>query len=102
MIGVVLALLAAVAYGLSVVLIRRSLDETSVLNAIFAVTLIGNVILWRPALLFTDLKRVKLEGLLLFAAAGALAPGIGRLLYYKGVKVLGPCINASIFATYPI
>ncbi len=102
MIGVALALLAAVAFGLSVVLVRQDLDESNVLNAVFAATLIGNAILWPLALLFTDLNIVKLEGLLLFAAAGALAPGVGRLLYYKGVKILGASMNASIFATYPM
>ncbi|UCH32053.1 MAG: DMT family transporter [Candidatus Bathyarchaeota archaeon] len=102
MIGISLAFLAAVAFGLSVVLVRRDLDKSNVLNAIFAVTLIGNIILWPLALFFTDLKTAKSEGLLLFAAAGAFAPGIGRLLYYKGVKILGPSLNASIFATYPM
>jgi drug/metabolite transporter (DMT)-like permease len=31
-----------------------------------------------------------------------LAPGITRLLYNKGMEVLGVSINASMFATYPM
>jgi drug/metabolite transporter (DMT)-like permease len=102
MIGVVLALLAAFSYGLSVVLIRKKLDESNYFSATMMVTVTGNIILWPPALLFTNLKTVNLRGILFFIIAGMLAPGITRLLYYKGMDVLGVSINASIFATYPM
>ena len=42
------------------------------------------------------------EGLSLFLIAGLLAPGITRLLYFKGMETVGISANASIFATYPL
>jgi drug/metabolite transporter (DMT)-like permease len=102
MIGVVLALLAAFVYSLSVVLVRRKLDESNYFSATMMVTVIGNIILWPLALLFANLKTVNLRGILFFIIAGMLAPGITRLLYNKGMDALGVSINASIFATYPV
>jgi len=52
--------------------------------------------------MFTDLNTLNPEGLLLFIAAGLLAPGIARLFYFKGMQTAGISTNASIFATYPI
>jgi drug/metabolite transporter (DMT)-like permease len=102
MIGIFLALLAAFAYSLSVVLIRKKLDESNYFSATMMVTVTGNIILWPLALLFTNLKTVNLQGILFFIIAGMLAPGITRLLYNKGMEILGISVNASIYATYPL
>ncbi|NIR86988.1 EamA family transporter, partial [Candidatus Bathyarchaeota archaeon] len=87
MIGIVLALLAALGYGLSVVLIRKQLDESNYIFATLVLTATGNIILWPLALLFTDLGTINFEGVLFFVIAGILAPGIARLGYYKGMEV---------------
>ena len=102
MIGIVLALLAPLAYSVSAVLVRKRLDESNFISVAFIVTVIGNIILWPLALLFTNLKTVNLEGVLFFAIAGILAPGIARLLYFKGMEAVGVSVNESIFATYPV
>lgn len=102
MIGIILALLASAALGLGAVLVRKRLDESNVLNATTILNLVGNIILWPLALLFTNLGTISLEGVLFFAIAGVLAPGIFRLLYYKGMETVGTSANASIYATYPM
>jgi drug/metabolite transporter (DMT)-like permease len=102
MIGVVLALFAAFAYGLSTVLIREKLDMSNYFSATIIVTVIGNIILWPFSLLFTNLKAVNLQGILFFIIAGILAPGLTRLLYNKGMDVLGVSVNVSVYATYPM
>ncbi len=102
MIGIFLALLAALTASLGIVLVRKRLYESNLISVSFVITIVGNVILWPLTFLFTDLRTVNYEGVLFFAIAGILAPGIVRLLYYKGMSVLGTSINASIFATYPI
>lgn len=102
MIGIVLALLAAFAYALSAVLIRKRLDESNSFSATLVITATGNIILWPLALLFTNFKTVNLQGVLFFVIAGILAPGITRLLYYKGMEIIGVSVNSSIFATYPM
>ena len=102
MIGVVLALFSAMAFGLSVTLVRKNLDKSNFIYISLTITIMGNIVLWPLALAFTDLSAVNLEGLLLFVLAGLFAPGIARLFYYKGMETAGISANSSIFATYPL
>jgi DME family drug/metabolite transporter len=102
MISIVLALISALTYGLGAVLARKRLDESNFISVSLTITVIGNIILWPLALLFTNLRTVNLEGALFFVIAGILAPGVTRLLYYKGMEFVGVSINASIFAINPM
>ena len=102
MFGIALALLSALAFGLSQILVRKNLDKSNFVYISLTVTIIGNIILWPLALTFTNLSTINPEGLLLFIVAGLLAPGIARLFYFKGMETAGISANASIFATYPL
>ena len=102
MMGVVSALLAGLAFSLAVVLARKELDESNFFFVAFVITVTGNIILWSLALLFTNFVTINLEGVLFFAMAGILAPGITRLSYFKSVEIMGVSITASIFAVYPM
>jgi len=102
MIGIALALLSALSFGLSQILVRRNLDKSNFVYISLTVTIMGNIILWPLALTFTNLNTINPEGLLLFVFAGLLAPGIARLFYFKGMETAGISANASIFATYPL
>ena len=62
----------------------------------------GNIVLWPLAVVFTDFNQVNPEGILLFVIAGFLAPGVARLVYFKGMKTVGISANSSIFSTYPL
>jgi len=87
--GMGLALLAAVAYASSAVLVRKKLGESSVLAVALIVTFAGNVILWPLAFLLTNLRTFNLEGILFFAIAGTLAPASVGYYSIKAWKVLG-------------
>jgi drug/metabolite transporter (DMT)-like permease len=102
MFGVVLALLSAMSFGLSQILVRKNLDQSNYIYISLTITIMGNIILWPLALTFTNLNTVNFEGLWLFIVAGMLAPGIARLFYFKGMETAGISANASIFATYPL
>ena len=102
MLGVVLALLSALSFGLSQTLVRRNLDKSNYIYISLTVTIIGNIILWPLALTFTNLNTINPDGLLLFVIAGLLAPAIARLFYFKGMETAGISANACIFATYPL
>ncbi|MCW4016712.1 MAG: DMT family transporter [Candidatus Bathyarchaeota archaeon] len=102
MFGIVLALLSAMSFGLSQILVRKNLDKSNFVYISLTVTIMGNIILWPLALAFTNLNTVNLEALMLFVIAGLLAPAIARLFYFKGMETAGISTNASIFATYPI
>jgi len=102
MIGIALALLSALSFGLSQILVRKNLEKSNFVYISLTVTIMGNIILWPLALTFTNLNTINPEGLLLFVFAGLLAPGIARLFYFKGMETAGISANASIFATYPL
>jgi len=102
MLGVALALLSAMSFGLSQIMVRKNLDKSNYVYISLTITIMGNIVLWPIALYFTNLSTINLEGLLLFVVAGLLAPGIARLFYFKGMETAGISANASIFATYPL
>lgn len=102
MIGIALALLSAMSFGLSQILVRKNLDKSNFIYISLTVTIMGNIILWPLALTFTNLNIINLQGLLLFILAGLLAPAIARLFYFKGMETAGISANATIFATYPL
>ena len=101
MIGIVLALFSALAFGLSQIFVRKNIEKSNFVYISLIVTIMGNIILWPLALYFTNLNIINYEGLLFFVFAGLLAPGIARLFYFKGMETAGITANASIFATYP-
>jgi drug/metabolite transporter (DMT)-like permease len=102
MIGTVLALFSAAISGLCVILVRKHSAESNAFNISLIISLTGIAVLWPLAVLLTDFGTINLEGLLLFAISGVLAPGLVRLLYYGGLKKLGAPVNASFFAIYPL
>ena len=102
MIGIILALLSAVASGLSVVLVRKHSAGSNAFNMSLVITIVGMVILWPLAMALPELGAVNLEGFLLFAVSGVLSPGLVRLFYYKGLRTLGASGNSAIFSVYPL
>ena len=60
MIGIVLALLAALVYGVSVVFVRKKLEKSNFVFAALVLTVTGNIILWPFALLFINLRTVNI------------------------------------------
>jgi drug/metabolite transporter (DMT)-like permease len=102
MIGIVLALLSAVASGLSVVLVRKHSAESNAFNMSLVITIVGMAIIWPLAIALPELGAVNLEGFLLFAVSGVLSPGLVRLFYYKGLRTLGASGNSAIFSVYPL
>ncbi len=102
MLGIFLAWLAAFTYSLGVVLTRKKMIESNYFSATMTVTIVGIIIIWPLTLLSTNFKTINIQGILLFVMAGIFAPGITRLLYNKGMEILGASICASIFSINPM
>ena len=102
MLGPILALLSAVAAGVSVVIVGKHSQKTNAFNVSLIVSCVGMAILWPLAVLLTDFGAVNLEGILLFAVGGVLTPGLVRLFYYGGLKRLGASVNSAVFSIYPL
>jgi len=102
MLGSTLALLSAVASTAAVIIVGKYSKNTNAFNVSLIISCVGLIVLWPLAVLLTDFSAVNFEGLLLFAIAGVLAPGLVRLLYYGGLKKLGASVNSSLFSIYPL
>jgi drug/metabolite transporter, DME family len=102
MIGVLLALLAAITSAFCVVLVRRNSANSNSFNMSLIITSVGLIVLWPMAISFMGQETINLEGTLLFAVSGFLSPGIVRLFYYKGLRKLGASTNSAVFSIYPL
>jgi DME family drug/metabolite transporter len=102
MLGPTLALLSAVASGLSVVIVGKYSKQTNAFNVSVVVSCVGMALLWPLAFLLTDFSAANFEGILLFAAGGVLTPGLVRLFYYGGLQKLGASVNSAVFSIYPL
>ena len=102
MLGVALALLSALASGISVVAVRKHSEGASAFNMSLVITVVGMAVLWPLALEEGLFEAMTLAGFAFFAVSGLLSPGLVRLFYYKGLKDLGASVNSSIFAVYPL
>ncbi len=102
MIDIMLAISAAILWSLAVIFVRKGLVESNFISAAFIVTIIGNIVFWSLTLLFVPLNHINPDGILLFALAGMLAPGLARVSYFLGMEKLGASVNASVFAIYPV
>ncbi|MFQ5711643.1 MAG: EamA family transporter [Candidatus Geothermarchaeales archaeon] len=102
MIFIALAISTAFFYGLSTTFVRRGLVKSNFISAAFVVTIIGNIVFWSLTLLFVPLNLIDPVGVLLFALAGVLAPGLTRISYILGMERLGASTNASVHAINPV
>ncbi len=102
MIGVLLALLAAITSAFCVILVRRNSANSNSFNMSLIITSVGLIVLWPMAIIFMGQETINLEGVLLFAVSGFLSPGIVRLFYYKGLRKLGASTNSAVFSIYPL
>jgi drug/metabolite transporter (DMT)-like permease len=102
MIGITLALLSAFSWAIAIILIRQKLHESNIISATAVSTFLSTLIIFPLALFFMNLNAISFEGILFFALAGFIAPGITNLIYNKGMDVVGVSVSASIFATYPM
>jgi DME family drug/metabolite transporter len=102
MVSSILAILTALVWALSIVLVRRGLDSSNFISVSLVITVVGVVIFIPLSLLLTPIESVNIYGFSLFLIAGFIQPGLVRLLYFKGMERVGASVNASIYASYPI
>ena len=102
MIGSIIALLSAMASGISVISVRKHSEASGIFNISLVITVVGLMLLLPLAFVERRFDSVTLAGFFLFALSGLLSPGLVRLFYYKGLKAIGASVNSSIFAVYPL
>jgi len=97
-----LAVISAMMYALSSVLIKRGLNFSNSHSGVL-ISIITNVIsLWVVAIFFLPLALLFSPYILIFVAAGILAPGIARMLRYVSLERIGVSRTAPLTATSPV
>jgi drug/metabolite transporter (DMT)-like permease len=104
LVAVLLALVAAAAWGLSAVLVRKGLSDLSTASGTLISLAAGFVF---TALLVLILEReaaagVSLEAIVLFAVVGILNFPLGRFFNYMAVERLGIGLATPILASSPV
>ena len=97
-----LAVISAMMYALSSVLIKLGLNFSNSHSGVL-ISIITNVIsLWVVAIFFLPLALLFSPYILIFVAAGILAPGIARMLRYVSLERIGVSRTAPLTATSPV
>jgi DME family drug/metabolite transporter len=102
MIGSILAILSSVVYSVGIILIQKRLHKTNNLSISLALVIVNTIIFWPLTVLFTNLRTVNFETIIIFLMAGILNPGISAPLYFKGMKLVGATINSAVVAVNPL
>jgi drug/metabolite transporter (DMT)-like permease len=99
--GIVFAFLTAFVYALSVVYVRKRIEESDFLSVAIITTVVGLLALSPLAIIMAN-SSFSIVGALIFLLGGLLYPGLSRLVYFKGIEKVGVCTMASIWAGYPM
>jgi drug/metabolite transporter (DMT)-like permease len=102
MLGSILAIIIALIWGSSTVLIRKDLSKSNYFSVSLVITIVGLIVFVPLTFLLVSLNSINIYGLLFFFLAGIFHPGFVRLLYFKGMEKVGASINAAIYASNPI
>jgi uncharacterized membrane protein len=93
---------AALCFSIAHILIRRGLAESNAMTGSFISLSMSAAVLWAMAPFFGSLWALWTPAILIFVAAGILAPGIGRTLSYVGIEKIGVARSVPIANSSPI
>jgi uncharacterized membrane protein len=93
---------AALCFSIAHVLIRRGLVESNAMTGSFISLSMSAVVLWVLVPFLASFSGLWNPALLIFIAAGILAPGIGRTLSYVGIEKIGVSRSVPIANSSPI
>ncbi|PYM14728.1 MAG: hypothetical protein DMD81_17040 [Candidatus Rokuibacteriota bacterium] len=96
------ALAAAFAFAVASIVLKRAFEYARPqMAAVFSVTF-TTIFVWAVAVATEPLSAVLTWRILPFVAAGLVAPGLARLLYYLGVHTIGVSRATTLVATQPL
>jgi DME family drug/metabolite transporter len=96
------SLQAALCFSIAHVLIRRGLVESNAITGSFISLTMSAAVLWLLVPFVVSLSALWTPGIMIFLAAGILAPGIGRTLGYVGIEKIGVARSVPIANSSPI
>jgi uncharacterized membrane protein len=93
---------AALCFSIAHILIRRGLAQSNAMTGSFISLSMSALVLWALVPFFASVSALRAPALLIFIAAGILAPGIGRTLSYVGIEKIGVARSVPIANSSPI
>ena len=89
LVGPFFAVMSAVLFAAGDIAVRKGLIRGRPLTAAYTNVLVNLLIMWPLALLLTNPHEVTIQGVIIFALAGFMAPTLGRLFRFAGLNVIG-------------
>ena len=93
---------AALCFSIAHILIRRGLVGSNAMTGSFISLSMSAVTLWALVPFLASFSGLWNAALLIFVAAGILAPGVGRTLSYVGIEKIGVARSVPIANSSPI
>ncbi|MGH7930400.1 MAG: EamA family transporter, partial [Candidatus Binatia bacterium] len=93
---------AALCFSIAHILIRRGLIESNAMTGSFISLSISGLVLWALVPFLASFSALWTPAVLIFVAAGILAPGIGRTMSYVGIERIGVARSVPIANSSPI
>lgn len=100
--GEILALIAAILWGIAPILDRYALQEVSVYPAIVVRAFGGFVAISLISLALRDFEITASKSLILLLISGAISGAFAMILYFDSLKIIGASRAVAITAVYPM
>jgi uncharacterized membrane protein len=95
------ALLSSVSIGFNTVIIKKGIERTNPIAAMFMLTAVSTVIFWGLSLATISMSFFRSKAVLYFLFSGIFSPALVRWLYFVSLDRLGPSVSSSVLATGP-
>lgn len=102
MIPELLAVCAAILWGMQIILSRKGLLSLTVTSGLMINLFVSTITLW--SITFISLPSLNLNSgaIIFFALGGAIGPFLGRLFLFEGIRRLGAVLTGSLVGIFPL
>ena len=102
MIPELLAIFAAILWGVQITLSRKGLLTLPVTSGLLINLVVGTIVLWSLTFIFLPSLSLDSRAFMLFALAGAIAPFLGRLFLFDSIRRLGSSLAGPLYGSFPL
>lgn len=104
MFGEALALFTAILWALTPVFVKKALEKSSMIALNLVRSIFGSVALWLILLLAKGWRLVEVDpyNLMILTMAAVIGMGLGDLVFFKSMSLIGVSRSTAISSTYPL
>ena len=97
-----IAICAAVCWGVESVLVRKGLLTLTITSGLMINWFVSTIILWLFAFLFLPSLSLNSEAIMFFVLVGVIGGFFGVFLFYEGIHRLGAALTSTLLGIYPL